>query len=139
MESKNFYWMMMGGGRGGGLWGQRGKGLGKEFVEFFGSGERVLEESQERYKEIVGGENILIRRKEDQREVVVKWVGGLRECKVIVEEEEGNRGGGIGQGWYVIEKMNGDGRMVVGGWDEVIVKMDELKGDIVKWVEFGWD
>ena len=60
MNSKNFYCIIMAGGTGRRFWPYSRKALPKQFLDFFGTGQTLLQQTYERYKQILPAEIILI-------------------------------------------------------------------------------
>ena len=136
MNSKNFYCIIMAGGTGRRFWPYSRKALPKQFLDFFGTGQTLLQQTYERYKQILPAENIFITTNQHYRELVLNSLPGFSESNLIVEEEHRNTAPAIAYASYVIQKINPDGSIVVAPSDHLILKMDEFKQDILKSLEF---
>lgn len=136
MDSKNFYCIIMAGGTGRRFWPYSRKALPKQFLDFFGTGQTLLQQTYERYKQILPAENIFITTNQHYRELVLNSLPGFSESNLIVEEEHRNTTPAIAYASYVIQKINPDASIVVAPSDHLILKMDEFKRDILKSLEF---
>ena len=136
MDSKNFYCIIMAGGTGRRFWPYSRKALPKQFLDFFGTGQTLLQQTYERYKQILPAENIFITTNQHYRELVLNSLPGFSESNLIVEEEHRNTAPAIAYASYVIQKINPDASIVVAPSDHLILKMDEFKQDILKSLEF---
>ena len=90
MNSKNFYCIIMAGGTGRRFWPYSRKALPKQFLDFFGTGQTLLQQTYERYKQILPAENIFITTNQHYRELVLNSLPGFSESNLIVEEEHRN-------------------------------------------------
>ena len=90
MDSKNFYCIIMAGGTGRRFWPYSRKSLPKQFLDFFGTGQTLLQQTYERYKQILPAENIFITTNQHYRELVLNSLPGFNESNLIVEEEHRN-------------------------------------------------
>ena len=136
MDSKNFYCIIMAGGTGRRFWPYSRKALPKQFLDFFGTGQTLLQQTYERYKQILPAENIFITTNQHYRELVLNSLPDFKESQLIVEEEHRNTAPAIAYASYVIQKINPDASIVVAPSDHLILKMDEFKRDILKSLEF---
>ena len=104
MNSKNFYCIIMAGGTGRRFWPYSRKALPKQFLDFFGTGQTLLQQTYERYKQILPAENIFITTNQHYRELVLNSLPGFSESNLIVEEEHRNTAPAIAYASYVIQK-----------------------------------
>lgn len=58
MGNSNYYCIIMAGGMGRRFWPYSRKSLPKQFIDFFGSGQTLLQQTYERYRRIIPPENI---------------------------------------------------------------------------------
>lgn len=110
--------------------------LTQTISRLFGTGQTLLQQTYERYKQILPAENIFITTNQHYRELVLNSLPGFSESNLIVEEEHRNTAPAIAYASYVIQKINPDGSIVVAPSDHLILKMDEFKQDILKSLEF---
>ena len=136
MSNINYYCVIMAGGIGRRFWPHSRKALPKQFLDFFGTGRTLLQQTYDRYKQIIPPENIYITTHRDYKELVKNLLPEVDESRLIVEEERRNTAPAIAYASHVIQKVNPDATIVVAPSDHLILKMDEFKQAILKGMEF---
>lgn len=136
MSNINYYCVIMAGGIGRRFWPYSRKALPKQFLDFFGTGRTLLQQTYDRYKQIIPPENIYITTHRDYKELVKNLLPEVDESRLIVEEEHRNTAPAIAYASHVIQKVNPDATIVVAPSDHLILKMDEFKQAILKGMEF---
>lgn len=136
MSNINYYCVIMAGGIGRRFWPYSRKALPKQFLDFFGTGRTLLQQTYDRYKQIIPPENIYITTHRDYKELVKNLLPEVDESSLIVEEERRNTAPAIAYASHVIQKVNPDATIVVAPSDHLILKMDEFKQAILKGMEF---
>lgn len=136
MSNINYYCVIMAGGIGRRFWPYSRKALPKQFLDFFGTRRTLLQQTYDRYKQIIPPENIYITTHRDYKELVKNLLPEVDESRLIVEEERRNTAPAIAYASHVIQKVNPDATIVVAPSDHLILKMDEFKQAILKGMEF---
>lgn len=136
MNHNNFYCIIMAGGMGRRFWPYSRKALPKQFLDFFGTGQTLLEQTYERYKQIVPPENIYITTQHDYKQHVLELLPEIQECQLIIEEECRNTAPSIAYASHVIQKVNPEATIVVAPSDHMILKADVFKDTILKGLDF---
>lgn len=136
MSNINYYCVIMAGGIGRRFWPYSRKALPKQFLDFFGTGRTLLQQTYDRYKQIIPPENIYITTHRDYKELVKNLLPEVDESRLIVEEERRNTAPAIAYASHVIQKVNPDATIVVAPSDHLILKMNEFKQAILKGMEF---
>lgn len=136
MSNNNYYCIIMAGGMGRRFWPYSRKALPKQFLDFFGAGQTLLQQTYDRYRQIVPPGNIYITTHRDYRELVMELLPDIKDSQLIVEEERRNTAPSIAYASHVIQKVNPDATIVVAPSDHMILKMDEFKEAIQKGLEF---
>lgn len=136
MSNINYYCVIMAGGIGRRFWPYSRKALPKQFLDFFGTGRTLLQQTYDRYKQIIPIENIYITTHRDYKDLVRKLLPEVEESRLIVEEERRNTAPAIAYASHVIQKVNPDATIVVAPSDHLILKMDEFKEAILKGMDF---
>ncbi len=136
MSNINYYCAIMAGGIGRRFWPYSRKALPKQFLDFFGTGRTLLQQTYDRYKQIIPPENIYITTHRDYKELVKNLLPEVDESRLIVEEERRNTAPAIAYASHVIQKVNPDATIVVAPSDHLILKTNEFKQAILKGMEF---
>ena len=134
--NNNYYCIIMAGGMGRRFWPCSRKNLPKQFLDFFGTGQTLLQQTFDRYKQIIPTGNIYITTHKDYEPMVRKQLPELQESQVLVEEERRNTAPAIAYASHVIQKINPNATIVVAPSDHLILKQDEFKEAILKGLDF---
>ena len=125
--NNNYYCIIMAGGTGRRFWPYSRKALPKQFLDFFGTGQTMLQQTYERYKQIVSPENIYITTHSDYRDIVLKQLPDVRENQLIVEEERRNTAPSIAYAAHVLMNINPNATMIVAPSDNLIMRPEAFK------------
>ena len=136
MNKNNSYCLIMAGGSGRRFWPYSRQAMPKQFLDFFGTGETLLQHTYKRYTHIIPKENIYITTNAEHVEIVMKLLPDLSEKQIIVEEERRNTGPAIANASYFIYQKNPDATIVVAPSDQMVFKMDLFKRSINEGLEF---
>lgn len=136
MNHNNFYCIIMAGGMGRRFWPYSRKALPKQFLDFFGTGQTLLQQTYERYKQIVPPENIYITTQQSYKQLVLDLLPEIQEQQLILEEECRNTAPSIAYASHVIQKINPDATIVVAPSDHMVLKADVFKETILKGLDF---
>ena len=134
--NNNYYCIIMAGGTGRRFWPYSRKALPKQFLDFFGTGQTMLQQTDERYKQIVSPENIYITTHSDYRDIVLKQLPDVRENQLIVEEERRNTAPSIAYAAHVLMNINPNATMIVAPSDNLIMRPEAFKEAMLKGLDF---
>lgn len=134
--NNNYYCIIMAGGMGKRFWPYSRKALPKQFLDFLGTGQTLLEQTFDRYKYIVPPENIFISTHSDYKDIVLQQIPETDESHLIVENERRNTAPAIAYATHIIQEINPDATIVITPCDQLILKYEEFKHDILKGLEF---
>lgn len=132
----NYYCIIMAGGIGRRFWPYSRKALPKQFLDFFGTGQTLLQQTYDRYKQIIPRSNIFITTYKSYRNLVLESIPELDEKQLIIEDERRNTAPSIAYATYIIQKMDPDATVVVAPSDHLILKNDLFNEAILKGLDF---
>ena len=124
--NNNHYCIIMAGGMGRRLWPYSRKALPKQFIDLFGTGQTLLQQTFDRYKAIVPKQNIYI----------TTLLPEIDESQLIVEDEIRNTAPSIAYASHVINRINPNATIVVAPTDHLILKEDAFQEAIRKGLDF---
>lgn len=136
MHSNNYYCVIMAGGAGRRFWPYSRQASPKQFIDFFGCGRTLLQQTFDRFRQIMPLENIFVTTHKDYRDKVLEQLPEMDSSRLIVEEERRNTAPSIAYAAHVIEKEHPGATMVVAPCDHLILKLDEFKEAILKGLAF---
>ena len=136
MENSNYYCLIMAGGAGRRFWPFSRKGKPKQFLDFFGTGDTLLQKTYSRYAKIVPKSNIFVTTNVDYVDLVKELLPEIADEQIIIETERRNTGPAIAYASYHIRRINPNATVVVAPSDQVIMKLDVFKEAIEKGLDF---
>lgn len=136
MTNKNNYCVIMAGGIGSRFWPYSRKNKPKQFLDFFGIGQTLLQQTYERYKKIVPQENIIIVTNVLYKELVKEQLPEVAERQILLEPARKNTAPCIAWASSYIQQQNPDANIVVAPSDHLILKENEFIESIQKGLDF---
>ncbi|MGL4851821.1 MAG: mannose-1-phosphate guanylyltransferase [Phocaeicola sp.] len=136
MNNKNHYCIIMGGGIGSRFWPFSRTNLPKQFLDFFGMGQTLIQQTYERYKKIIPQDNIYVTTQIGYKELLKEQLPELSDSQIIVEEVRKSTAPSIAQAACYIKKINPEANIVVAPADHLILKEEAFKEAILKGLEF---
>ena len=134
--NNNYYCIIMAGGIGRRFWPYSRKALPKQFLDFFGTGVTLLQQTYDRYKQIISPDNIYITTHKDYKNIVLELLPHFNEEQLIIEEERRNTAPSIAYASYFLKKKNPNATIVVAPSDHLILKTDDFNKAILKGLDF---
>lgn len=136
MTSNNNYCVIMGGGIGSRFWPFSRKSLPKQFLDFFGTGRTLLQQTFDRFHKIIPVENIFIVTNALYWDLVKEQLPEIKENQILLEPTRRNTAPCVAWASYHIRALNPDANIVVAPSDHLILKEEEFLGAIQKSLSF---
>ena len=130
------YCVIMGGGIGSRFWPFSRKTLPKQFLDFFGTGRSLLQQTFDRFQKVIPTENILIVTNAMYADLVKEQLPELDEKQILLEPARRNTAPCIAWAAYHIRALNPNANIVVAPSDHLILKEEEFRAAIIKGLEF---
>ncbi len=134
--NKDNFCVIMGGGVGSRFWPFSRKTLPKQFLDFFGTGRSLLQQTYDRFKKVIPEENILIVTNDLYADLVKEQLPELASEQILLEPTRRNTAPCIAWASYHIRALNPNANIVVAPSDHLILKEDEFLTAIKKGLEF---
>lgn len=128
--------IIMGGGIGSRFWPFSRRTLPKQFLDFFGTGRSLLQQTFDRFTKIVPTENILIVTNDIYAELVKEQLPNLKPEQILLEPTRRNTAPCIAWASYHIRALNPNANIVVAPSDHLILKENEFLTTIEKGFTF---
>lgn len=135
-DNENNYCVIMSGGVGSRFWPYSRKNLPKQFLDFFGTGRSLLQQTFDRFNKLIPAENILIVTNELYANLVQQQLPQLHPQQILLEPSRRNTAPCIAWASYHIRALNPNANIVVAPSDHLIMKEDEFLGAVEKGLEF---
>ena len=136
MITNNNYCVIMAGGIGSRFWPYSRKSKPKQFLDFFGIGQTLLQQTFDRYSKIVPAENIIVVTNAEYEGLVKEQLPSLQDNQILLEPARRNTAPCIAMASMHIHAINPDANMVVAPCDHLILKEAEFIEAIHKGLEF---
>lgn len=136
MITNNNYCVIMAGGIGSRFWPYSRKSKPKQFLDFFGIGQTLLQQTFDRYSKIVPAENIIVVTNAEYEGLVKEQLPSLQDNQILLEPARRNTAPCIAMASMHIHAINPEANMVVAPCDHLILKEGEFIEAIHKGLEF---
>lgn len=136
MTNKDNYCVIMGGGIGSRFWPFSRKTLPKQFLDFFGTGRSLLQQTFDRFSKVIPKENILIVTNDIYFDLVREQLPEINPGQILLEPTRRNTAPCIVWASYHIRALNPNSNIVVAPSDHLILKEGEFLEAIEKGLEF---
>lgn len=132
----NNYCVIMGGGIGSRFWPYSRKNLPKQFLDFFGTGQSLIQQTYSRYSKVVPKENIFVITNIQYKDLVMQQLPELAEENILLEPTRRNTAPCIAWASLHIQKLNPKANVIVAPADHLILKEDEFVKALTKGLDF---
>ncbi len=136
VTNKDNFCVIMGGGIGSRFWPFSRKTLPKQFLDFFGTGRSLLQQTFDRFKQVIPMENILIVTNDLYADLVKEQLPELKPEQILLEPTRRNTAPCIAWASYHICALNPNANIVVAPSDHLILKEGEFLAAIEKGLDF---
>lgn len=136
MANKDNYCVIMGGGIGSRFWPFSRKTLPKQFLDFFGTGRSLLQQTFDRFNKIIPTENILVVTNHTYYDLVKEQLPELSDAQILLEPARRNTAPCIAWASYHIRALNPNANIVVAPSDHLIIKEGEFLDAVKSGLDF---
>ena len=136
MTNKDNFCVIMGGGIGSRFWPFSRKTLPKQFLDFFGTGRSLLQQTFDRFSKVIPTENILVVTNDLYADLVKEQLPELQPKQILLEPTRRNTAPCIAWAAYHIRALNPNANIVVAPSDHLILKESEFLTAIEKGLAF---
>jgi mannose-1-phosphate guanylyltransferase len=125
MNSKN-YCVIMAGGVGSRFWPLSRSSRPKQFLDILGTGKTLLQQTFDRFSQVIPSENIYIVSNADYEELILEQLPGINKHQVLLEPSRKNTAPCIAYASHKIFQRDPSANMVVAPSDHLITKEEEF-------------
>ena len=133
---KNNYCVIMSGGIGSRFWPFSREKRPKQFLDFFGTGRSLLQQTFDRFEQIIPTENIYIATNEAYSDLVKEQLPKLKDNQILLEPTRRNTAPCIAYASYHIQSINPDANIVVTPADHLILQEQHFLKNIQTGLNF---
>ena len=116
----------MAGGIGSRFWPLSNKKLPKQFLDFYGTGSTLLQQTYERYSKIVDKKNIYIVTNTEYTDLVINQLPEIHEQQILAEPTRRNTAPCLAWATYHIHAINPEASIIFTPSDHLIIKEEEF-------------
>ena len=136
MTNNQNFCVIMAGGIGRRLWPYSRKNLPKQFVDFFGTGRTLLQQTYDRYAKFIPAENIYISTFEDYIEVVKQQLPEVNEAQLLVEPVQLSTAPAAAWTALYLTHLFGGGNLIITPADQYIVDENRFVEQVSHGLEY---
>ena len=136
MINQNNYCVIMSGGVGSRFWPFSRKTYPKQFLDFFGTGRSLLQQTFDRFNKIIPTKNIFIVTNADYSNLVQEQIPEINKSQILLEPTRRNTAPCIAWASYHIRELNPNANIVVAPSDHLILKEDEFLNSISNGLQY---
>ncbi|GHT55958.1 mannose-1-phosphate guanylyltransferase [Bacteroidia bacterium] len=133
---KNNYCVIMGGGIGSRFWPFSRENRPKQFLDFFGTGRSLLQQTFDRFAQIIPAENIYIATNLKYADLVKQQLPEISDSQMLLEPTRRNTAPCIAYAAYRIWSLNPNANIVVTPADHLILQEQNFLKNIQKGLNF---
>ena len=135
-NNKNYYCVILAGGKGRRLWPCSRESKPKQFLDFFGTGKTQLQQTYERFLDIVPKENIYVSTYINYRDLVREQLPELTENQILAEPIYRNTAPSLSWANHRISLINPNGCLIATPSDQLIFDEEAFKRNIIEGLKF---
>lgn len=136
MGKENNYCIIMAGGVGSRFWPVSRNSKPKQFLDFFGTGVSFLQQTYNRFAQIVPPGNILVVTSEQYNDLVKEQLPDMPQENILLEPHRRNTAPCIAYATYKLQKKNPKATVVVAPSDHLIINEDVFLGTVSSALEY---
>ena len=129
-QDKNNYCVIMAGGIGSRFWPQSRVQCPKQFVDFFGTGKSLLQQTYERFARIIPKENIIVSTHSDYSDLVREQLPQLPVEQILHEPAHKGTAPSMAFAAYHINTLNPEANIVMAPSDQLIMNEEQFAKDM---------
>lgn len=136
---KNRYCVILAGGKGTRLWPSSRQQKPKQFIDYFSTGETLLQSTYRRFCKFVDADNIIVVSNEDYRDLVMEQLPDLPARNLLLEPMRRNTVPSVTWAAFEICNRQSDATIVVSPADQLITHEEKFVEDISSALDYVGD
>lgn len=133
---KNNYCIILAGGEGRRLWPCSRKYMPKQFIDFFGTGRTLLQQTYDRFAQFIPRENIFVSTFKDYENLVFEQLPKIPQDNVLIEPVQMSTSPAVAWASYHISSINPEANIVVSPADQHIVNTERFEQQVHHALDF---
>jgi mannose-1-phosphate guanylyltransferase len=137
--NKNYYAIIMAGGIGSRFWPLSREKYPKQFIDILGVGKTLLQQTFDRFRELISAENIYIVSNAGYKDIISSQLPSLPEENILLEPSRRNTAPCIDYANFRILEKNPEAQIIVAPSDHLIIKEEAFLKQVKHGLEFVGD
>lgn len=133
---ENYFCIILAGGRGRRLWPCSREAQPKQFLDFFGTGESLLQQTYNRFRKFIPEDRIYVSTNRDYLDFIHQQLPQVADTHILAEPIQRNTAPSVAWATHRILKICPEANIVVTPADQVIFDEDAFKEDILSGLQF---
>ena len=130
------YCVILAGGIGSRLWPVSRKELPKQFLDWFGSGHTLLQQTYDRFRKIIAPDHIFIVTNEQYADIVGEQLPDVSANRILKEPIRRNTLPSVAWATTCIRRLCPQGNVIVSPADQLILEENNFDTDVLKGLDF---
>lgn len=135
---KHFYCLILAGGKGRRLWPVSREGRPKQFVDFFGTGKTLLQQTYERMCRVLPEDHIYVSTHLDYADIVLDQLPQLTTDRLLREPIHRNTAPIVAWATHRVVMSDPDAAIIVTPSDQMIIDEDAYREDVISGLEYAY-
>lgn len=131
-DRSHFYCLILAGGKGRRLWPLSRAERPKQFIDLFGTGKSMLQQTYERYLQFLPKENIFVSTFIEYKDIVKQQLPELDDTRLLCEPIRRNTAPITAWATHRIENMDPDAALVISPSDQIITNELAFSRDVIE-------
>lgn len=136
---KHYYCLILAGGKGRRLWPVSRERMPKQFIDFFGTGKSLLQQTYERFCQFLPKENIFVSTYKEYKDIVTEQLPDLDESRLLCEPIRRNTAPIVAWATHRLEGIDPDAALLVSPSDQIITNELSFVNDVLDAMQYTLD
>ena len=136
MTTHNYYCVILAGGKGRRLWPCSRENMPKQFLDFFGTGRTQLQQTYDRFANIVPKENIFISTNIIYKDIVKEQLPELSDSQILAEPIYRNTAPSLSWANHRIESINPNACIIATPSDQIVIDEEAFRRNVLEGLAF---
>ena len=132
IDKRHFYCLILAGGKGRRLWPVSRYSMPKQFLDFFGTGKTMLQETYERFRRFLPAENIYVSTYKEYQDIVAEQLPHLDRDHLLIEPIRRNTAPIVAWAAHRIEKTDSEASIIISPADQIVMNEEAFQKDTLE-------
>ncbi len=135
-KTDNFYCLILAGGKGRRLWPCSRESYPKQFIDFFGTGRTLLQQTYDRMSKVIPADHIFINTNVNYVDLVMEQLPTVPRARIMAEPIHRNTAPSIAWATHRISHLNPDASIIAVPSDQLVINDEVFKQNVLDGLAF---